>query len=88
MGTTRPTPTPARLPVTGEGIPAARKLESANKALKTSRLCDMNLRLHNTWASENHSLHLLRPIGRNACDHGCEDVQLKKGVIEGFTVPG
>jgi hypothetical protein len=67
---TRPTPTPARLPVTGAGIPAAGITDDAKKSLKISKLRDTNIKPHKTWASENHSLHLLQLIGRNVCDRG------------------
>jgi len=64
----RPVSAPARLPAAGAGISPAEEADRANNVRRMSRTCDIISYFHNTWASENHSLHLFRLIGRNVCD--------------------
>jgi len=64
----RPVSAPARLPAAGAGISSVEEADRANNVRRMSRTCDIISCFHNTWASENHSLHLFRLIGRNVCD--------------------
>ena len=64
----RPVSAPARLPAAGAGISSVEEAYRVNNMRRTSRTCDIISCFHNTWASENHSLHLFRLIGRNVCD--------------------